>query len=82
MTIIGILGLVSALCALFAFVANEYGYLKNDDVRYDLLNFLAGLGLVMYALSIHALPFVLVNGVWALVSGIDLIKYARKRFGI
>ncbi|MDO8561934.1 MAG: hypothetical protein Q7S05_03855 [bacterium] len=80
MTIIGTLGLISALCALFAFIANEYGYLKNEDVSYDLLNFLAGLGLVTYALSIHALPFVIVNGVWALVSGIDLYIYAKKRF--
>lgn len=78
MTIIEILGLFSAALALSAFIANERNILKNDDVRYDLLNFLAGLGLAVYAFSIHALPFLLVNGVWAFVSGMDLIKYARK----
>jgi len=80
MTIIEALGFVSALAALFAFIANERDILKNDSVWYDLLNFLAGLGLITYALSIHALPFVLINGAWAFVSGIDLIKYARQRF--
>ena len=80
MTITEILGFVSALAALFAFVANERGILTNDSVWYDLLNFLAGLGLVVYALSIHALPFLLINGAWAFVSGMDLFKYAQKRF--
>ncbi|MDO8481509.1 MAG: hypothetical protein Q7S75_00285 [bacterium] len=79
---IEILGLISALLALSAFVANERDILKNDNVWYDLLNFLAGLGLVIYALSIHALPFVLVNGAWAVVSGIDLVKYACKYYKI
>ena len=80
MTIIEALGFVSALAALFAFIANERNILKNDSLWYDLLNFLAGLGLVTYAFSINALPFVLINGVWAFISGMDLIKYAQQHF--
>ena len=82
MTSIEILGILSAMLALFAFVANQYHKLNDDNVWYDLLNFLAGCGLIVYALSIPALPFVLRDVVWALVSGIDLIKYARKRLKI
>ena len=75
-----ILGILSALLALVAFVGNEYHKLNSESVWYDLLNFLSGVGLVIYALSIGAIPFVITNTVWALVSGIDLVKYARKRF--
>lgn len=82
MTIIEALGFVSALAALFAFVANERDILKNDSVWYDLLNFLAGIGLIIYAFSIHALPFLLINGVWTFVSGMDLFKYAQKRYNL
>jgi hypothetical protein len=80
MTSMETLGLLSAALALSAFVANEYHKLSSDSVWYDLLNFLSGCGLVIYALSINALPFVLAHGVWAFVSGMDLFKYARKRF--
>jgi len=74
-----ILGIFSALLALSAFIGNEYHKLENDSVWYDLLNFIAGTGLVIYALSINAIPFVLTNSVWAVVSLIDLVKYAGKR---
>ncbi|HZX01240.1 MAG TPA: hypothetical protein VFE87_02510 [Candidatus Paceibacterota bacterium] len=74
-----ILGILSALLALIAFVGNEYHKLSSESFWYDLLNFLSGVGLIIYALSIEAIPFVITNSVWALVSGIDLVKYARKR---
>jgi hypothetical protein len=75
-----ILGVLSALLALIAFIGNEYHKLSSESVWYDLLNFLSGVGLVIYALSIGAVPFVITNSVWTLVSGIDLFKYIRKKF--
>ena len=74
-----VLGIFSAILALAAFIGNEYHKLSSDSVWYDLMNFLAGTGLIIYAISINAIPFVLTNGVWATVSFIDLVKYARKR---
>ena len=70
-----LLGIFSALLALAAFVGNEYGKLTSESFLYDLMNFIAGAGLAYYALTIHALPFILTNTVWALVSGIDVVKY-------
>lgn len=70
-----ILGILSAFMALAAFVANEYGKLTNESFLYDLLNLFAGTGLVTYAISIGAVPFIITNSVWALVSGIDVVKY-------
>jgi len=73
-----ILGILSALMALIAFVLNQYHKWNNDNIWYDTLNLLAGVGLVIYALTIHALPFVLTNSVWAVVSGVDVARYFLK----
>ena len=73
------LGILSAVLALVAFVGNEYGKLKNDNLWYDMLNLLSGLGLVVYAYAIDAMPFLLTNSVWAIVSGIDVAKYMLKK---
>ncbi len=75
------LGILSALLALTAFIANEYGKLTNESFLYDLLNLLAGLGLVVYAISIHGVPFIITNAVWALISGVDVVRYLVKGKG-
>ena len=74
-----LLGILSALLTLSAFIMNQYGYLDKDDIRYDVLNMFSGIGLVIYAISIHGVPFILTNTVWAIVSGIDVAKYFLKR---
>jgi len=79
MNILEIVGIVSALFTLSAFIMNQYGILSNDDIRYDALNMFSGLGLVTYAISIHGVPFIITNTVWALVSGIDVAKYFIKK---
>lgn len=75
MNSIELLGILSALLALSAFVANEYGKLKAESFWYDFLNFISGVGLFMYAYHEGVIPFMLTNSVWALVSGIDVVKY-------
>ncbi len=76
---IEILGILSAILTLIAFIGNEYGKLTTESFIYDLLNFLAGMGLVIYAANIGALPFMITNSVWALVSGFDVVKYLWRR---
>lgn len=75
MSNIEILGVFSALLALSAFVANEYGKLTAESLWYDLINLISAVGLGFYAYSIGAIPFIITNSVWGLVSGIDVIKY-------
>ena len=70
-----LLGIGSALLALTAFVGNQYGKLKNDSIWYDGLNFLSGLGLVVYATYAGVIPFIITNTVWALISGVDVVRY-------
>ena len=73
-----VLGIGSALMVLFAFVANEYGKLNVGDFKYDFFNFLGAIGLFMYAFQVGVVPFMVTNGVWALISGLDIVKYIKK----
>ena len=72
---IEILGVVSALVTLSAFVANELGYLTTEDFSYDFLNMISSMGLFTYAYSTGVVPFMLTNSVWFLVSASDVFRY-------
>ena len=72
---IEIVGIVSAVLTLTAFVGNEYGKLDVESVWYDGLNFIASMGLLLYAAHLGSLPFMAINTVWALVAGFDVVKY-------
>ena len=80
MNLFGLLGILSALLTLSAFIANEYGKLSADSIWYDTINFVSGLGLFIYAYHEGVLPFMLTNGVWALVSGIDVGRYLLHKY--
>ncbi len=76
---IEILGSVSALLTLIAFVGNEYGKWNAESFVYDLLNFIASVGLLIYAANLGSLPFMAINTVWALVSAFDVVKFLWKK---
>lgn len=71
---IEIVGIASAALLLFAFIANEWGKLSSESIWYDLFNCLAALGLFVYAYQLGAVPFMVTNAVWGLVSGVDMVK--------
>ena len=75
------LGILSALLALVAFVGNQYHKLKDTSFAYDFINMLSGIGLFTYAYLVGAVPFMITNSVWAVVSGIDVVKYLVKKGG-
>ena len=79
MSSIEILGVLSAMIVLCAFVANEYKFVSAENPWYDFANFISALGLVYYAYHFGVLPFIITNTVWALVSGIDVIKFLLGR---
>lgn len=70
-----LLGILSALLVLFAFIANQYGWVRSDNIWYDVANLVAAGGLFVYAYSMDVWPFMLTNGVWGAVSGIDVARY-------
>jgi len=72
---IGILGM---LLILFAFLLNQLNIWKNDNIRYDVVNFIGSLFLVIYAIEGKMIPFLILNLVWTLYSAVDIVKDIRK----
>jgi|CXWL01.1.fsa_nt_gi hypothetical protein len=76
-TTIGVLG---AGLLLVAFVANQFGKLNARSFLYDILNFVGAGLLVWYAILLDSLPFLILEGIWALVALRDFItKLAERR---
>ena len=75
-TLIGILG---AGLVLIAFILNQLHRWRDDELRYDLVNFVGGTLLVIYALLLAAYPFVVLNGIWALVSLRDTVRDLQRK---
>ena len=80
MNYIQVIGIVSAVVELSVFVLNQYGKISNENIWYDIINFVCGIGLTVYALSINAFPFIITNTIWALVSLGDVVKYFYSKF--
>lgn len=73
------LGIICSIMALIAFVGNEFGIVSAESFLYDLLNFVSAAGLLFFAYKTNAVPFMITNSVWAIVSGIDVAKYLLKQ---
>jgi hypothetical protein len=76
---IEIIGILSAILALAAFIGIEWGKLRAEYFSYDFLNLISALGLFYYAYDQGATPFMITNSVWAIVSGIDVARHVMKR---
>jgi len=75
MNTLEILGISCAALALVAFVANQYHFWESDSFWYDFLNFISAAGLLYYAVKTGAIPFIITNTAWGLISGIDVVRY-------
>lgn len=80
-TIYLIIGSVGAFCVLFAFVQNQRNAWGNTSFKYDFLNALGSLFLLIYAISTVSVPFIVTNLVWGSLSLIDVVKGIRKGRG-
>jgi len=69
-----IIGTIGVSLILLAYFLNVFGWLSNKNNVFYLLN-IVGAGLACYASwLIHYWPFVILEGVWCLVSIIGLLK--------
>lgn len=68
-----LIGVIGAGLLLIAFIVNELKKLSVDSFWYDLLNLVGAGLLVWYALLLHSWPFVVLEGIWALVSLKDIL---------
>ncbi len=73
------IGFIGVFLILLAYILNIFGKLERNDLRFILFN-LIGAGLACYAsVLMDYMPFVLLEGVWVLVSVIALLKYIKRQ---
>jgi hypothetical protein len=72
-----IMGSLGVAILLLAFVLNMLKIIKTESLSYPLLNFI-GAGIACFAsYLIPYFPFVILEGVWAVVSLVSLVRYLR-----
>ncbi|WP_047545718.1 CBU_0592 family membrane protein [Psychroserpens sp. Hel_I_66] len=72
------IGCIGVFQILLAYILNVIGKINNNDLSFILLN-LAGASMACLAsILMTYYPFVILEGVWALVSLISLINFKRK----
>lgn len=75
MDIYFLIGVGGMVLILLAFFMNKINKWRNDDLVYDVVNFLGSMCLVIYALPTLSWPFIILDGVWAIVSLKSVISY-------
>jgi hypothetical protein len=74
-----LIGSVGVFILLLAFVLNLLNKISRNDLSYILMNII-GAGLACYAsYLINYIPFIILEGVWTLVSVIALLNYKKQR---
>ena len=79
MTIEDWIGVVGVSMILLAFYLNSSDRLKTGSLSFILLNLIGASLACLAAVLINYLPFIILEGVWALVSLSALIKYLKNR---
>lgn len=77
MSTIQILSICGALMILFAYGANQMGRLGPDRLSYSLLNLVGSAVLATIAIMEQQWGFLLLEGVWAVVSAGALLRRLR-----
>ncbi len=68
------IGVIGAALLLVAFACEKFGILKNDSVPYDTLNLLGAGLLTWYAVLLNSIPFIVLEGIWALVAAYYIVR--------
>jgi hypothetical protein len=74
-----LLQVLGALCILAAFTAAQFKVVDTDSLSYLTLNFVGSLLLSVLAVHEEQYGFLLLEGVWALVSAWALLRYSQRR---
>lgn len=71
------IGFVGVFQILWAYILNVMGKLKKENLAFILLNLLGAAMACLASVLMNYLPFIILEGVWALVSLYSLFKYRK-----
>jgi len=73
----GVLGLILILSA---FLLEEfYKHTRHESFAYNAINLVGAFFLTWYAWTLASWPFLILNGVWALVAAYKLVEIATRK---
>jgi hypothetical protein len=76
-----VLGIVGAVFILLPFAASQLGRLRTQTWSYQVMNFVGASLLTAVAIEDRQYGFILVEGVWALMSVVGMARLPRTRPG-
>ena len=68
------IGSIGVLQILLAYILNLFGFLNNKDLSFILLNLIGASMTCLASILMEYIPFIVLEGVWTLVSLISLLK--------
>ncbi|MBT8316244.1 MAG: hypothetical protein HKP59_01320 [Lutibacter sp.] len=71
------LGFAGVFLILLAYILNEFGKTTTKSLLFILLNLIGASIACLASVLLNYLPFIILEGVWALVSFISLLKYLQ-----
>jgi hypothetical protein len=77
MTIIDWIGTLGVFQILLAYFLNVIGKISNTNLTFILLNLIGATMACLASILLNYWPFIILEGVWALVSLYALLKYRR-----
>jgi hypothetical protein len=77
--VLQVIGWAGVVAYVASYALLSFGYLGADSIRYQLLNALGGICLVIFSLSLADIPNVAVNAIWILIAIVSLVRILRTR---
>ncbi len=71
------IGFIGVFQILLAYMLNVFGKLEKEDLTFIILNFVGASLACTASVLMQYMPFIILEGVWAMVSLITLIKYRK-----
>ncbi|WP_026756028.1 hypothetical protein [Sediminibacter sp. Hel_I_10] len=73
------IGSIGVFLILLAYILNVLGKIKHSALLFMLLNFVGATLACWASIRMAYVPFIILEGVWALVSLIALLKYKQRK---
>ena len=73
-----IIGAIGVGIILLAYFLNIFSWIKKDGILFYLMNIIGASIACFTSYLIHYIPFVILEGTWAIVSVIGLLKSIKK----